>query len=176
MIKAALILRSKVMFSGKSGAVVASGIKEDAATAETPTYGLVRAALEVVNDLDDVLFDQYAAHRPCGVLDRYEAVGMLIGDAVGLPLVPKRPHALAVGNKARKVVKEIPGETEKARKAAKRRGEDAAAAAAAVLRQPVELPLPTAAECTAAIASAAPPADGPRCAAGGGCASAAVGV
>ena len=73
------------MFSGETGNVVKSGIKDDAATAEKPTYGLVRAALEVVfNDMDDALFNQHAAHRPCGVLDRYEAVGMLIGDVLGL--------------------------------------------------------------------------------------------
>ena len=48
MIKAAVQARSKIMFSGESGAAVASGIKDDAATAERPTYGLVRAAIEVV--------------------------------------------------------------------------------------------------------------------------------
>ena len=48
------------MFSGESGAAVASGIKDDAATAERPTYGLVRAAIEVVfKELPDALF-----HRP----------------------------------------------------------------------------------------------------------------
>ena len=73
MIKAAVQARSKIMFSGESGAAVASGIKDDAATAERPTYGLVRAAIEVVfKELPDALFDPHAEHRPCGVLDRYE--------------------------------------------------------------------------------------------------------
>ena len=95
-IKAALLARAKVKFSDKSGAVVASGIKADAATADTPTYGHVRAAMDVVfNNLDEALFDPHAEHRPCGVLDRYEAVGMLLGDACGLPSMPARPHGLA---------------------------------------------------------------------------------
>ena len=137
MIKAALRARSKVMFSGESGAPVASGIKDDAATAAKPSYGLVRAALEIVfKELNDAMFDPHAKHRPCGQLDRYEAVGMLIGDALGLPLLPQRPHALNVGNDAQKRSREIPAETEKAKKAARRRGEDAEAAAADVLRLP----------------------------------------
>ena len=107
MIKAAVQARSKIMFSGESGAAVASGIKDDAATAERPTYGLVRAAIEVVfKELPDALFDPHAEHRPCGVLDRYEAVGMLIGDALGLPLLPQRPHALNAGTDAQKRNKE----------------------------------------------------------------------
>ena len=44
LILAALQARSKIMFSGESGAAVASGIKDDAATAEKPTYGLIKAA------------------------------------------------------------------------------------------------------------------------------------
>ena len=52
-LKAALLARANIKFSGKAGAVVASGIKADTATAETPTYGHVRAAMEIVfNDLD----------------------------------------------------------------------------------------------------------------------------
>ena len=116
MIRAALVVRFDIMFSGNSGAVVKSGITSDAATADAPTYGLSRAAHEVVFDArHDTLFDQHAEHRPCGVLDRYEAIGMLVGDALGLPLMPRRPYGLAVGNKVRKVIKEIPSETEKAK-------------------------------------------------------------
>ena len=48
MIKVAIRARSKVMLSGKTVAAVASGIKDDAATAEQPAYGLVCAAIEVV--------------------------------------------------------------------------------------------------------------------------------
>ena len=48
LIKQALRARSNIMFSGKTGAAVASGTKDDAATAEKPTYGLARAAIDVV--------------------------------------------------------------------------------------------------------------------------------
>ena len=102
-IRLALKARAMIMFSGESGAPISTGIKEDAATCKEPTYGLCQHAMDVIfNDLDGALFDQFAAHRPCGILDRYEAVGMLIGDALGLPLMPRRPQGLAVGNKARK--------------------------------------------------------------------------
>ena len=68
LIKAALLARANIMFSGESGAVVKSGIKDDAATAEKPTYGHVRAALEVVFDnLNDNLFNPHDPSRllPC---------------------------------------------------------------------------------------------------------------
>ena len=45
LIFVALLARAHIMFSGKTGAPVASGIKGDAATAVTPSYGLVKAAL-----------------------------------------------------------------------------------------------------------------------------------
>ena len=62
-IKAALLARAKIKFSGENGAVVASGIEADAATADTPTYGHVRAAMDIVfNDLDGALFDPHAEH------------------------------------------------------------------------------------------------------------------
>ena len=44
------------------------------------------------------------------MLDRYEAVGMLIADALGLPLLPARPHALNVDNDAQRRSKELPGQ------------------------------------------------------------------
>ena len=50
LILQALRARAKVMYSGESGAVVAPGINDDAATAEKPTYGLVKAAMSVVFD------------------------------------------------------------------------------------------------------------------------------
>ena len=95
--------------------------------------------------------------RPCGKLDRYEAVGQLIGDALGLPLVPQRPYALAMGNKAQKLEKEkLPGEMEKAKKAARKKHEDAEEAAAAVLLQTVTMTLPTPEQCTAGTAAPVP--------------------
>jgi hypothetical protein len=158
-IRAALLARAKIKFSGASGGVVASGITADAATADTPTYGHVRAAMDVVfNDLDDALFDPHAEHRPCGVLDRYEAVGMLLGDACGLPSMPARPHGLVVGNKARKLPPKIVSEIEAAKKRAKRRGEHAAEAEAAVLCLPAGVKLPSAAECVAAAMPSPEPA------------------
>ena len=79
LILEALKTRGGIMFEGKNGAAILSGIKADAASAEKPTYALCRAAIYVVfNVLPGVLFDPLAQHRPCGVLDRYEAVGMLI--------------------------------------------------------------------------------------------------
>ena len=45
----ALRARSKIMFSGESGAAVASGIKDDAATAEKPSYGRGRCAPRAKN-------------------------------------------------------------------------------------------------------------------------------
>ena len=159
---AALLVRAKIKFSGESGAVVASGIESDAATAKTPTFGHVRAALDIVNDeLDDALFDPHAEHRPCGVLDRYEAAGMLLGDACGLPLMPARPQGLAIGNKARKMPPKIAAAIEAAKKRAKRRGADVAEAEAAVLRQPADIDIPSAAECVAAVMPAPAPALAP---------------
>ena len=100
LIKAAVKARADIMFSGETGAPVASCIKDDAARSEKPTYGLVASRIEVVfNDLPDELFNQFAEHRPCGVIDRYEAVGQLMVDACGLPLLPQRPQAFELGNK-----------------------------------------------------------------------------
>ena len=158
MIKGAVLARAAIMFSGKSGKPVASYITEDAAAAEEPSYGLVRAAFEVVfHELPDNLFEQYAEVRPCGKLDRYEAIGMIIGDCLGLPLMPARPQGLAVGKRAIKENGKVPAMMDKARSAARRRGEDTAAAAAAVLREAVTtLPLPSVAECIATPAAPTP--------------------
>jgi hypothetical protein len=154
LLKAALAARAAIMFSGKSGAPVASGIEADATTPKEPSYGLCRGATDVVEELPNELFEQYAEHRPCGKLDRYEAVGMLIGDVLGLPLVPARPFALALGKKAKARCSEIPDETKKAKVKAKARHDcaDPAKAAADVLLVRVKLPLPTAEQCTTAPA------------------------
>ena len=73
------------MFSGLTGAVVASGRGE---ATSAPSYELVNDVEFLVKELPDALFDQFAEHRPCGLLDRYSARGMLLCDALGLPLVP----------------------------------------------------------------------------------------
>ena len=96
---AALQARAVLMFSGVTGAPVASG---EAASAQQATRGLLRDAVAAVDKLPSELFDKHAKHRPCGLLDKYEAVGMLIGDAVGLPLLPAGPNGPAhrVGKRA----------------------------------------------------------------------------
>jgi len=115
---AALLQRSAIMFSGETGAVVASG--EGAATS-APSYGLAKNIVAAIEGLDDALFDRHAEHRPCGLLCRLGAGGVLTGDVLGLPLLP---WALAepIGKAAAKVVKELPGEVKKAKKRAKRKG------------------------------------------------------
>eukprot|EP00966_Prymnesium_polylepis_P202469 4690509-Prymnesium_polylepis.1 len=131
--------RAAIMFSGKTGAPVASG--EDG-VAEEPTLGLVKAIVSIVEDLPGNLFNANAAHRPCGVLDRYEAAGMLLGDVLGRrPLLPRGKDSVSqkLGKAMQKLPAEIPAKQAAAKKAAKRRGQDAEEAAAAVLREPVKL-------------------------------------
>ena len=73
--------RAGIMFSGATGAAVAScggGITE------APTYGLIQDVVTVVKELPPVLFDVHAEHRPCGLLDKYDAIGLLISDVIGL--------------------------------------------------------------------------------------------
>ena len=157
---AVLQQRAGIMFSGKTGAVVVSG--EGAATS-APSYGLAKGVIELTDDLPDALFDRHAEHRPCGLLCRYGAGGMLIGDLLGLPLIP---WALAepIGKAAAKAVKEIPAEIKKAKKKARRKGSSAEEAAAAVLRRHLKLKLPTAADIKAAwrqIATATQPQEPP---------------
>ena len=149
--------RASIMFSGSTGAVVASG--EGLATS-APSYGLVKGVISVVEALPSALFDRHAAHRPCGLLDRRGAVGMLIGDVLGLPLMPW-VLAEPVGKDAYKLKDKIAGEVSRTKKKAQRKRADAEAAAAAVLHTRVTtLPLPSASEIKAAwrrIAKAAPP-------------------
>ena len=151
--------RAAIMFSGATGAVVASG--EGEATS-SPSFGLVRDVVSVVESLPAALFDRYAEHRPCGLLDRYGAYGMLIGDVLGLPLMTWE-LAEPVGKAAAKLPEKIPAEVKKVKKKLKRRGKDPALADAQVLSRRVKLPLPTAEEIAVpsmalAPAPAAPPA------------------
>ena len=155
--------RAAIMFSGATGAVVASG---GAAVATAPTYGLLQDVIGLVDkDLPPSLFDRFAVHRPCGLLDKRSAYSMLICDVHGLPVLP---YTLAepIGKVAVTREKEIAGEKSKAKKKAKRNGADPEKAAADVLRRPVTLKLPTRAEIAAAWrrlmdADAQPPAAGP---------------
>ena len=149
---AALKIRAKTMFAGTIGVPVASG---EAAAAEKPTYGLIKLASSVVEkDLEPALFDRYAKHRPCGLLNQYEAVGMLIGDILGLPLVPP-DKAERVGKVVQLLIKAFPAEVKKTRRKAAHKGDlrQQAAAESLVLCRAVDLPLPSAEECAAAAAA-----------------------
>jgi len=106
--------RASVMFSGNTGEVVASG---DGPATSAPSYQLAIDVDEVVEGLPAALFDRNAEHRPCGLLDKLGAKGMLLIDLVGLPLLP---WALAepVGKAMVKLKGKIP---EKKKQAKKRR-------------------------------------------------------
>ena len=56
--------------------------------------------------------------RPCGLLDKYGAAGMLIGDLVGLPLMPW-VLAEPVGKEAARLKLKIPAAVKKVKKTAK---------------------------------------------------------
>lgn len=70
---------------------------------------------------------------------------MLIGDVLGLPLLPWL-LAEPIGKAAAKLKKKIPQKTKEAKKRAKRAGANADERAAAVLRRRVTLVLPSAEE------------------------------
>ena len=171
LIEEALAARAAIKFSGESGAPVLSGITGDAAEAEGITYGLLRGCFNIVDKLPSELFNPHAAVRPCGKLDTYEAVSMLICEVVGWPFF-SGPRAQKLGLNALKKKKEIASEQAKARAAARRKGQDAEAAAAAVLRQPAKLKLPPEEEAGAApapepaAAAAIEPAAAPAASAG----------
>ena len=116
---AVLQRRAGIMFSGNTGAVVSS---EEGLATSAPSYGLVKDVLAVVDALPAELFDRHAEHRPCGLLDKYGAVGMLIGDVLGLPLMPW-VLAEPIGKAAAKLPKEIAGEV-KGRQRDKSRASD----------------------------------------------------
>jgi hypothetical protein len=149
---AVLSQRATIMFSGATGAVVPSG---ESGMTLAPSYALARDVISVVEGLPSALFDRYAPHRPCGLLDKYGAQGMLIGDVLGLPLLSWE-LAEAVGKAAAKLPEKIPAEVKKLKKKLKRKGKDPAQAEAQVLSSRVKLPLPTA-EAIAAHSSMPPP-------------------
>jgi hypothetical protein len=147
--KLELIRRAGIKFSGTTGAVVLSGGGE---LTSAPTYGLLQDVIEVVDDLAPELFDRNAKHRPCGLLDKRSAYGMLICDVLGLPMLPWT-LAEPLGKVAVKKKKDISAEKSKAKKAARYKGGDAVnaeKAGEAVFRRPVAMQLPT----VAAIAAA----------------------
>ena len=132
--------RVGVMFSGKNGCVQPSG--KGAATTEI-TFGFARDVTSAIKRLPSNLFDKNVKVRPCGLLCKLGAGGMLACDMFGLPLTPWI-LAEPVGKALAKLAGELPGEIKKVRKAAARKGTDVEAAAAGVPRRVVDVTLPTA--------------------------------
>jgi len=115
--------RAVKMFSGATGAAVASG---DGEATSAPSLQLVKDIVDVIFALEKArpeLFDRLAKQRPCGLLDKYGASGMLLCDVLGLPLLP---WALAepIGKAAAKLPAAIAAEVKKAKKRAARAGRD----------------------------------------------------
>ena len=138
--------RAGIMFSGITGAVVAS-VSGPATTAATRE--LARDAREVIRGLPAVLFDRSAKPRPCGLLCKLSAAGMLICDVLALPLTPFE-LAEPVGKEAARMADKISAEVKREKKVAGRRGKSSQEAEADFLRRRIKLPLPTAAEIRAA--------------------------
>ena len=154
--------RGEIMFSGATGAAVGSGRGQATAA---PSFGLAKAVTELMDKLPPELFERWAAHRPCGLLCKLSAAGMMICDVLGLPLPPFE-LAEPIGKAAAKLLSKIPGEQSKAKKRAARKGADVEEAAASVLRAAVRLPIPSAADIARAWrelakAAAPPPAADP---------------
>ena len=53
-----------------------------------PTYGLAKDVTLLVRKLPAALFAKHLKQRPCGLLCKLGAAGMLICDVLGLPLTP----------------------------------------------------------------------------------------
>ena len=109
-------MRFDIMTSGQTGTPILSGMS---VVAIEPTYGLVSNVIKVINlNKYNVLFDMFEAHRPCGVFDRYEAQGMLLGDLLRGVLLERGIGCTAhkVGKAMAKMPGEIPGEQAKAKK------------------------------------------------------------
>ena len=110
--------RAQIKFSGITGAVVTSG-GGPATTA--PTHELARDVRKVILALPAVLFERSAKPRPCGLLCKLSAAGMLICDVLGLPLTPFE-LAEPVGKEAARLADKISAEVKKEKKKAGRRG------------------------------------------------------
>lgn len=138
------------MYSGITGAAVVSG---DIGVTSAPTYQLIEDVMKVIKELEastPALFDTNARQRPCGLLDKYTAYAQLMGDVLGLPLIPWTLGE-PIGKKAAKLPGELPAARKTAKKRAKRQGKDPAAAVAAVARRRVNLEFPTPAQISAAV-------------------------
>ena len=141
--------RAPIMFSRAPPARSSRRPSGEVGVTSAVSYQLCKDVTELMDTLPAELFDRQAEHRPCGLLCKLGAAGMLIGDVAGLPLMPW-VLAEPIGKEAARRKKEIPEAKKKAKKKAKRQGADAEAAAAALLRRRVPLDLPTADEIKAA--------------------------
>ena len=138
-----LLRRAGIKFSGETSAVVTSG---GGLATTAPTWELARDVTKIIReDLPAVLFDRSAKPRPCGLLCKLSAAGMLICDVLGLPLTP---FVLAepIGKEAARMAGKITAEVKRAKKAGERRGIDVQKAEADFLRRRIKLPLPTPAD------------------------------
>ena len=150
MTSGSVAARASAMFVVGSADVRASGLP---IIGKEPTKELVQIALGVTNELCDT--HGKALSKSFGNFDRVVALGWLIGDAVGAPLL-SRVQAHAVGLKARRIGSEVKADAasikkDAARKASKLNQEDprrkklvaqAQAAEAALLQVTVDLPMP----------------------------------
>ena len=160
----ALAARAAAMFDIGRSAPQASGHPPCGSQA---TKELLLLACQAANDLCDKLGKVLS--KAYGNFDRVVALGWLLGDAVGAPLLA-RDCAYAVGLKARRAAGDIKTELASAKRAAGRAASrlgadeprrqelaaEAKAAEASLLRAVVELPLP------AERAAPAPAASGAR--------------
>ena len=135
------------MFSGDTGAVVISG---GGLATTAPTYELARDARKVIRGLPAVLFERSAKPRPCGLLCKLSAAGMLMCDVLGLPLTPFE-LAEPIGKEASRMADKITAEVKKEKKAAAGKGKTAQEAEADFLRRRIKLPLPSAAQIAAVL-------------------------
>ena len=135
------------MFSGYTGAVVISG---GGLATTAPTYELARDARKVIRGLPAVLFERSAKPRPCGLLCKLSAAGMLMCDVLGLPLTPFE-LAEPIGKEASRMADKITAEVKKEKKAAAGKGKTAQEAEADFLRRRIKLPLPSAAQIAAVL-------------------------
>ena len=150
MTSVSVAARASAMFVLGSAEVRASGLP---IIGKEPTKELLKIALGATNELCDT--HGKALSKSFGNFDRVVALGWLIGDAVGAPLL-SRVQAHAVGLKARRIGSEVKADAasikkDAARKASKLSQEDprrkklvaqAQAAEAALLQVTVDLPMP----------------------------------
>jgi hypothetical protein len=136
------------MFSGKTGVPVASG---EGVVASRPTLGLLVEVSAAVEGLPACIFDKFAELRPCGLLCKRGAQGMLLCDMLKEQSGKVTPWELAepVGKAASKLLLAMPSEIKKEKKRALRRKLNVAAVESEVRGRAINLPMPSTKECEA---------------------------